>query len=159
MVKFTLKTALILLPVLALGACSSLPARVLPDSVTPARLDPRSAPFRPRSYYPVPPNVESLIGPEDCQGSSLAAQEFELPDYPATAYARGLQGWVVVRFHVYDTGNTHRVRVARAVPSGYFDGAAIEAVENWRFRELPEGRALSNCVVLFEFRAGEVRIR
>lgn len=150
---------ILLLPALLLSACSTLPAAVLPDAVTPDRLDPLERPFRPRSDYPIPPNVESLIGPEDCQGSQLAAQEFELPDYPAAAYARGLQGWVVVRFHVYDTGNTHRVRVARSVPSGRFDGAAVEAVENWRFRNLPEGTALTNCVVLFEFRMGEVRIR
>lgn len=150
---------LVLIPILLLAACSSLPAAVLPDAVTPARLDPLERPFRPRSDYPVPPNVEALIGPEDCQGSSLRAQEFELPAYPAGAYARGLQGWVVVRFHVYDSGNTHRVRVARSVPSGRFDGAAVEAVENWRFQNLAEGTALSNCVVLFEFRMGQVRIR
>lgn len=149
----------LLLPGLLLAACTSLPAAVLPDAVTPARFDPTERPFRPRSDYPVPPNVEALIGPEDCQGAQLAAQQFELPDYPVAAYARGLQGWVVVRFHVYDTGNTHRVRVARSVPSGPFDGAAVDAVEDWRFQNLPEGVALSNCVVLFEFRMGEVRIR
>ena len=143
---------------LFLAGCSTA-AAVLPDAVTPDRIDPRERPFRPRSDYPIPPNVDSLIGPEDCQGSQLAAQQFELPDYPVGAYARGLQGWVVVRFHVYDTGNTHRVRVARSVPSGRFDGTAVEAVENWRFQNLPEGTALTNCVVLFEFRMGQVRIR
>lgn len=146
--------ALILITALALAACSALPD--IPGS---QRLDPLSQPFFPTSDFPVTPNVEALIGPEDCQGATLAAQQFDLPDYPGRAYARGLQGWVVVRFHVYDTGQTHRVRVARAVPSGQFSSAAVNAVEDWVFRSLQPGQALSNCVVMFEFRMGRVRIR
>ncbi len=139
---------------LTVAACSALP-----DIRATERFDPRSQPFFPTSDFPVTPNVEALIGPEDCQGATLAAQEFELPDYPGRAYSRGLQGWVVVRFHVYDTGQTRRVRVARAVPDGPFNGASVEAVENWVFRELDPGQALSNCVVMFEYRMGNVRIR
>lgn len=122
-------------------------------------LDPRDDPFRPTQPFPVPANVERLIGPEDCQGAQLAAREFEMPEYPPRAWSRGLQGWVVVRFHVYDTGRPHRVGAAESVPAGYFEGAAERAVQRWRFEELPQGQALSNCVVLFEFRNGQVRIR
>ena len=118
-------------------------------------LDPRDDPFRPTQPFPVPANVERLIGPEDCQGAQLAAREFEMPEYPPRAWSRGLQGWVVVRFHVYDTGRPHRVGAAESVPAG----AAERAVQRWRFEELPQGQALSNCVVLFEFRNGQVRIR
>jgi len=139
---------------LSLAACSSVAS--LPGT---NRLDPRSEPFMPSQPFPVPANVERLIGPEDCQGAQLAAREFEMPVYPARAYARGLQGWVVVRFHVYDTGRPHRVRSAESIPAGHFDTAAVRAVEDWRFRELPDGQALSNCVVLFEFRNGTVRVR
>jgi len=149
MIRFSL-----LYMTLTLTACSGLP-----DVVPTERFDPRSQPFFPTSDFPVTPNVEALIGPEDCQGATLEAQEFELPDYPGRAYARGLQGWVVVRFHVYDTGQTRRVRVARAVPDGPFNGSSVEAVENWIFRELEPGQALSNCVVMFEYRMGNVRVR
>ncbi|MEE2565199.1 TonB family protein [Hyphobacterium marinum] len=145
---------LVLIACAALAACSALP-----DVPGSERLDPRSQPFFPTSDFPVTPNVEALIGPEDCQGATLAAQQFDLPEYPARAYARGLQGWVVVRFHVYDTGRTHRVRVARAVPSGHFSEASVDAVEDWLFRTLQPGQALSNCVVMFEYRMGRVRIR
>ncbi|MCW5724261.1 MAG: energy transducer TonB [Maricaulaceae bacterium] len=137
---------------LALSACAAQIPR-------PAALDPRTTPFIPRSDFPVPPNVERLIGPEDCRGATLRAVEAGLPDYPARAWGMGLQGWTVVRFHVYDTGRTARVRVARSVPSGHFDRAARRAVEGWRFQPLPPGTHLDNCVVLFEFRLGEVRIR
>lgn len=145
---------LVLCLTLAVAACSALP-----DIRAAERLDPRSQPFFPTSDFPVTPNVESLIGPEDCQGATLAAQEFELPEYPARAYSRGLQGWVIVRFHVYDTGQTHRVRVARSLPSGHFNGTSVEAVENWVFRTLQPGQVLSNCVVMFEYRMGRVRVR
>lgn len=142
------------LAAMALAACSSVSS--LPGA---SRLDPREEPFMAAQPFPIPANVDRLIGPEDCQGAQLAAREFELPEYPRRAWVRGLQGWVVVRFHVYDTGRPHRVRAAESVPEGYFEGAAERAVERWRFEELPEGQSLSNCVVLFEFRNGNVRIR
>jgi len=148
------KPSFCLLFVLALTACSSVP-----DLPGTSRLDPRSQPFRATQPFPVPANVERLIGPEDCQGAQLAARQFSMPDYPARPYSRGLQGWVVVRFHVYDTGRPHRVRAAESVPAGHFENAAVRAVEDWRFQELDEGLALSNCVVLFEFRNGTVRVR
>jgi TonB family protein len=108
---------------------------------------------------PVPPNVARLIGPEDCRGSTLAAVSAELPDYPARAWSRGRQGWVVVRFDVRPGGEVDNVRLAHAVPDGPFNRASRRAVAGWRFRPLETGQGLHNCVVLFEFRAGEVNLR
>jgi protein TonB len=139
---------------LSLTACSGLPSVGLPEQFTPDR-----GPFIPRDSYPNPPNVERLIGPEDCRGANLAALQAQIPDYPARAWANGRQGWVIVRFHVYDDGSVHRARVARAVPDGPFNSAATGAVSDWVFRPLDGVNALRNCVVMFEFRAGEVRIR
>jgi TonB family protein len=149
-----IRTAILILSGLSLAACTAVSS--LPGA---GGMDPRSEPFHAQQPFPVPANVERLIGPEDCQGAQLAAREFELPEYPPRAWSRGLQGWVIVRFHVYDTGQPHRVRAAESVPDGYFDGAAERAVQRWRFQELPDDQALSNCVVLFEFRNGNVRIR
>ena len=151
---------LILCLVLGLAGCAGVPdLPTLPglggESVEPAA----RPPFIPRDEYPSPPNVGRLIGPEDCRGSTLAAVEANVPDYPARAYARGRQGWVIVRFHVYEDGSVHRARVARSVPSGVFDRAATRAVSSWQFRPLDGADSLENCVVMFEFRAGEVRIR
>lgn len=139
---------------LALSACAAVSA--VPGG---QGLDPRDEPFFPSQPFPAPANVDRLIGPEDCQGAQLAAREFSLPDYPVRAWARGVQGWAIVRFHVYDTGRTHRVRVAESVPAGFFERASERAVEDWRFDQLPEGQALSNCAVLFEYRNGNVRVR
>jgi protein TonB len=142
-----------LLP-LVLAGCTSLPSTIVPEQFQTDR-----GPFVPRDAFPVFPNVERMIGPDDCQGASLAALEASIPEYPRRAWALGRQGWVVVRFHVYSDGQVHRARVARAVPDGPFNGAAVGAVSDWRFRALDGVDILENCVVMFEFRAGEVRIR
>ena len=137
-----------------LVSCAGLPSTIVPD-----RFQVDRGPFIPRDTFPVFPNVERLIGQDDCQGASLAAVEAAIPDYPRRAWVLGRQGWVVVRFHVYSDGQVHRARVARAVPDGPFNRAAVGAVSNWRFRALDGVDILENCVVMFEFRAGEVRIR
>ena len=144
---------LTLLMVVCLASCASLP------DIPQIRSDEQRGPFRPRDTYPTAPNVERLIGPEDCRGSTLAAVRADLPAYPASAYRNGRQGWVVVRFHVYSDGSVHRTRIARSVPDGVFDRAAMSAVSDWEFRPLEGADILENCVVMFEFRAGEVRIR
>ena len=137
-----------------ISGCTGLPASIVPD-----RFEAERGPFYPRDMFPIPPNVESLIGPDDCQGATLAAVSASVPEYPMRAWEMGRQGWVVVRFHVYSDGSVHQVRVARSVPDGPFDRVSRRAVGEWRFLPLEGVDVLQNCVVMFEFRAGEVRIR
>ncbi|WP_417483079.1 energy transducer TonB [Maricaulis sp.] len=144
--------SLLALICLSLAGCAALPGGLLPSA-------PQRAPFRPVDVYPTPPNVDLMIGPEDCRGSTLAAVSAPTPAYPAGPYSHGRQGWVVVRFHVYSDGSVHRARVARAVPDGPFNRAALRTVSDWRFQPLDGVDILQNCVVMFEFRAGEVQIR
>lgn len=143
-----------LLLLLFLAACSSLPV-----DLTPSVLERQRGPFVPRDELPVPPNVSRLIGPDDCRGSTLAAVSAEIPDYPHSAWTHGRQGWVVVRFDVLADGRVDNVRIAHAVPDGPFNRATRQAVRDWQFRPLQGEAPLSNCVVLFEFRAGEVSLR
>jgi TonB family protein len=146
----------LLLPLAALilSSCAAIPAPSMPPVLARER-----GPFVPRDELPVPPNVERMIGPNDCRGATLAAVSAGLPGYPASAWNRGRQGWVVVRFDVGSDGQTGRVRIARAVPDGPFNRASRRAVADWRFRPLDDGQTLQNCVVMFEFRAGEVYLR
>ncbi len=139
---------------LSMVACSSLSGGLVPDSIAGQR-----GPFRPVDEYPTPPNVDLMIGPQDCRGSTLAALDAPDPAYPGGAYAHGRQGWVVVRFDVDSDGSVHRARIARAVPGRPFNRAALRAVSSWRFRPLEGVAVLQNCIVMFEFRAGEVQIR
>lgn len=138
---------------LILSACSSL------DDLNPIA-DPRErGPFIARSDFPNPPNVEAAASSEECTGEPLRAVSAPMPDYPARGWSRGLQGWVIIQFDVENSGDTSAVRVARGVPGGSFDHEAQRAVEDWQFRALSEGARLSGCVVLFEFRMGEVTVR
>ena len=138
----------------ALAACAA-PAG-LPG---PVGADPRDRPFQPRSDFPVPPAVDRLADAGGCTGEPLRAVSAALPDYPARGWARGLQGWSIVQFDVENDGAVSNVRTARGVPGGSFDSEARLAVSGWRFRPLSTKERLSGCVVLFEFRLGEVRLR
>lgn len=144
------KRLISLMMVCVLASCAGIP-QVRPGA--------ERGPFRPRDTYPTVPNVERLMGPEDCRGSTLAAVQADLPTYPGRAYQNGRQGWVVVRFDVDSDGRVARTRIARSVPDGVFDRASRRAVSNWIFSPLEGAQTLENCVVMFEFRAGEVRIR
>lgn len=114
--------------------------------------------FHPRSDYGIPPTPADYTEPGDCQGGSrLAAQEVDEPDYPAAAFRRGQQGWVVVRLDVDAEGRTRNVRVVDSQPDGPFDGAARAAVRGWRF-EPPGEPGLTRCIVVLDYRLGVGRI-
>jgi len=54
--------------------------------------------------------------------------------YPQRAQARGVQGWVHLRFTVTPQGTTKDVKVLDADPQGYFEKAAISAVEKYKYK-------------------------
>lgn len=117
-----------------------------------------SKPFMPKSQYPPDPWVKGYSDPNDCiGGEQLAAIDFALPDYPAGAYRKGRQGWVIMRLDVDASGITKNVEVERSVPAGMFEGQARKAVKAWTFQP-PENGALENCRVLLRFRAGSVTL-
>ncbi len=55
------------------------------------------------------------------------------PAYPAPAQARGLEGWVDVRFDVTTAGQVVNIRVVSS-SNRIFESAAIKAAERFRFR-------------------------
>ncbi|WP_270373772.1 TonB family protein [Marinicauda sp. Alg238-R41] len=143
---------LLIIP-LVLAACAQV------EAVSPLA-DPRErGPFIARSDFPNPPNVERAASGAGCSGEPLRAVAAPMPEYPARGWSRGLQGWSIVQFDVAQAGTVENVRIARGVPGGSFDHEAQRAVEGWRFQALSEGAYLSGCVVLFEFKMGEVTVR
>jgi len=56
------------------------------------------------------------------------------PAYPPRAAARGLEGYVVVRYTVTTTGETKDIEVVDSSTTGLFDNAAIEAVSKYRYK-------------------------
>jgi TonB family protein len=115
-------------------------------------------PFHPRSDYPLDPWVKGYANPDDCLGGeTLAAVFFDLPAYPKRAFARGQQGWVIMRLDVDAAGQTQNVRVERALPAKYFASNAKKAIKKWQF-EPPKNGGLQNCRVLIRYRLGGVSL-
>jgi len=61
------------------------------------------------------------------------------PDYPPRALARGLEGWVQVRFTITPTGTVKDPIVVNAEPKNIFDDAALKAILRWRYNPRVEG--------------------
>jgi TonB family protein len=56
------------------------------------------------------------------------------PTYPAKAELSKIQGWVELDFTVADSGEVKDVAVHGASTPGVFDGAAISALSQWRYK-------------------------
>lgn len=54
--------------------------------------------------------------------------------YPRGALARGIEGYVDLRFDVSAIGETENIEVIAANPSGVFEKAAVKAAQKWRFQ-------------------------
>lgn len=54
--------------------------------------------------------------------------------YPPAAKAAGVEGRVVVSYDVTAQGRVANAVVTEAQPIGVFEGAALAAVQSWRFR-------------------------
>lgn len=60
------------------------------------------------------------------------------PQYPASARARDIEGWVDVLFAVSERGQVSEAQVIESIPPEVFDQAALDAVMRWRFRPVME---------------------
>jgi periplasmic protein TonB len=72
-----------------------------------------------------------------------------LPRYPRTAQAREVEGRVVLSITIMPDGSVRDVRVVSAQPRGYFEDAAVRAVQQWRYRTSNVVR--TNVVVQVDF--------
>ncbi len=77
------------------------------------------------------------------------------PLYPARAQARGVEGWVHLRFTVGPDGTTSDVEVIASEPKGYFERAAQDAVRKYKYKPriengVPVARPGVEIVVSFE---------
>ncbi len=66
------------------------------------------------------------------------------PQYPPTARARDIEGWVELVFTVTAEGTVADVQIVDSEPGEVFDRAAQDAAQRWRFRAVVEdGQAIS----------------
>jgi protein TonB len=111
---------------------------------TPAPSPVEPSPLTPTTNVPAgPPTV--LVGqPIPEQPISQA-----LPRYPTVAEARGIEGRVTLSITIMPDGSVRDVRVVNANPSGYFEDAAVRAVQRWRYR--PSNVTRTNVIVQMDF--------
>jgi protein TonB len=56
------------------------------------------------------------------------------PDYPVRALMEGVEGYVILRFTVTETGSVEDPEVLRADPPNMFERAARRAVLRWKYQ-------------------------
>lgn len=80
--------------------------------------------------------------------SSLVILNRIEPVYPPAAARRGIEGWVRLRFSVDPDGRVRDATIVEAQPPNLFDRAALQAVQQWRFKpRRVEGQAVTTPVV------------
>ena len=55
------------------------------------------------------------------------------PSYPQRAAARGIEGFVELSFTVNELGDVIDPVVLHAYPEGYFERAALQAIQRWKY--------------------------
>ena len=78
------------------------------------------------------------------------------PDYPHRAAMNGVEGYVIMRFTVTETGSVADPEVLRADPPGYFETAARRAILRWKYQpQIQDGKAarvVTMTKLIFELR-------
>ena len=86
-------------------------------------------PVRPAGPKAVDTTLEGLSNPDSPLISIVRVQ----PTYPANQQARGVEGWVDVRFDVMTNGLVTNIEVTRSSHKA-FERAAIKAAQRFRFK-------------------------
>lgn len=56
------------------------------------------------------------------------------PQYPQSALAKGVEGYVDVMFDVTELGTTDNIRVIGFQPSSVFNRSVLKAIKNWKYK-------------------------
>lgn len=88
--------------------------------------------WTPRSVFD-PSNERNSRAPEPTNAALIPISQVQ-PLYPRELAARGVEGWVSLRFEVHQDGSVGNVNVINGSPRGVFDQAARQAVLRWRYR-------------------------
>jgi len=66
------------------------------------------------------------------------------PEYPMSANVQRIEGYVLLRFTVTETGSVADPEVVRSEPRGVFDRAAMRSVLRWKYQpQLANGKPIS----------------
>lgn len=119
---------------------AALPAPVLPvvseASSDTAAADTVQVATAPPPPAPVSTPVEKVTEPRGYAGYLRNP----VPDYPAAAQKRGLEGQVVLKVHVLASGLPDNVTVSKSSGHNILDDAAVKAVTAWMFQPAKRGQ-------------------
>jgi protein TonB len=114
----------------------------VPPVVTPVQ----PAPFPAQVASPSTADAGTIIVDRPIPEQPVAQA---LPGYPRMAQERGVEGRVVMSITILPDGSVQDVRVVNAQPRGYFEAAAVRAVQKWRYR--PSNVTRRNVIVFMDF--------
>jgi protein TonB len=98
-----------------------------PSAPSPAEAPPRAAEPSP------PPPAASSVPRGETRAATLIAQRE--PEFPKRAKRSGItEGQVAVDYTVDRNGQVRDIRVVSSKPKGFFDQAAIDALQQWKYR-------------------------
>ncbi len=94
------------------------------------------------------PDLDVDLGPAIAGDIRIARELNPLvrvpPDYPPYALGKRIEGYVLLRFVVNETGGVEEPEVLRAEPPGVFEKAAKRAVLRWKYQpQIRDGRPAS----------------
>lgn len=136
----------------------------IPPEIKPDRIDPKRPPITQRIPKPAPvePTVQPSPVPVTVNGPPSGPVGIDvrgeigeqpvaqgLPRYPPVALNRGIEGRVIMTITIMPDGSVRDVRVIESYPRGYFEDAAVRAVQTWRYRQSSVIR--TNVVVRMDF--------
>jgi protein TonB len=79
------------------------------------------------------PPIENIIDGEASSNPGLMPLVKISPEYPGRAAAAGIEGYVVVEYTVTRLGLVVNPRVIDSYPRGYFENAALRAIQRFRY--------------------------
>ena len=123
-------------PAIAPGKSASPPGKPVP---APAQqlTTPRGANL---PAAPAPPSAPPVADASTAEAAdALVLEQPLLPEYPAAALARGLEGCVLASVHVNTGGEVESVTILAADHPGVFDAAVIEAQKSARYAPARRG--------------------
>jgi len=77
---------------------------------------------------------KKLTMTEDAVDSLPEPRSRRSPEYPSKARERGIQGHVLLRLKISESGDVEQIKVVDAQPAGVFEDVAVAAVRQWTFQ-------------------------
>jgi periplasmic protein TonB len=137
-----------------------------PPVLPPEPIEQQHLRFRPHDPLPAPHPVEVPPIPFPPQPPAVSTADAttiavntpieeapvsqSLPPYPTAAIDRDIEGRVILSITIMPDGSVRDVRVVNAQPQGYFEAAAVRAVQTWRYRSSNVTR--TNVIVHMDFK-------